>query len=390
MENAVKFTPSGEVMLGVRGETNGTDDVLVHFAVSDTGIGIDPEQRRRIFDAFAQADGSMTRRYGGSGLGLATASRLARLMGGGIEVEGEVGRGSTFRFSVRFALAAADLSPNGSAELEGRPAPKADRRATSGRGPRLRLLLAGDDPVSQKLAVGILAKRGHSIRVARNGREAVEAVEQEPFDLVLMDLHMPEMGGFEATALIRARECLHGGHLPILAVTARALADDRERCLEAGMDDLIAKPMKGQDLVEIIDRLVARHPIPEWAAAGDSGGSGFESRVLSDRFDGDVHLLRAVAGSFLESAPPLLSDLRVAVALGDPASVSGLAHRLRGSLANFGAGDAVEAASRLETMGAERNLEGAAEACRTLIQGCDHLRAGLERLLGPGSGTTIS
>ncbi len=322
MGNAIKFTATGEVGLEVRGERNGTDDVVVHFSVSDTGIGIAPEEQRRIFNPFAQVDGSMTRRYGGSGLGLASASQLARMMGGRLEVESDMGQGSTFRFSARFAIAAGVHSTNGvGTELTGLRVPTAECPATSGHVPRLRVLLAEDDPTSQKLAVGILAKRGHSVRVAQNGREAVEAVHQEPFDLVLMDLHMPEMDGFEATALIRARESLQGGHLPILAVTARALTDDRERCLAAGMDDYVAKPMKGKVLVEIIDRLVAKHSAPEMAPADDSAGL-FEKRVLHQRFDGDRDLLRAVAGSFLESTPPLLIDLRVAVAVGDPASVS--------------------------------------------------------------------
>jgi CheY-like chemotaxis protein/HPt (histidine-containing phosphotransfer) domain-containing protein len=254
---------------------------------------------------------------------------------------------------------------------------------TAADGSRLRVLVAEDNPVNQKLAVGILAKRGHTVRVAENGREAVEAVEQETFDLVLMDVHMPEMGGFEATALIRERERVHGGHLPIVAVTARAMAGDRERCLEAGMDGYLTKPVKMRHLLEIIDRLVAESSVAVGEPAAGLPQPGFEDRVLHDRFDGDRELLRVVAESFLESTPPLLRDLRVAVAEGDPASVFSIAHRLRGSLANFGADEAVEAASRLERMGTERNLEGADAACRTLSQGYHDLRTGLERLVAP-------
>jgi CheY-like chemotaxis protein/HPt (histidine-containing phosphotransfer) domain-containing protein len=263
-------------------------------------------------------------------------------------------------------------------------------RARTGDAARLRLLVAEDDPVSQKLAVGILAKRGHSVRVAQNGREAVEAVEQEPFDLVLMDLHMPEMDGFEATALIRAREFSHGGHLPIVAVTARAVTGDRERCFAAKMDDFVAKPVKGKDLVETIERLVAKGAVRAETPGSSSAGQAFQQRVLHERFDGDLDLLRAVAGSFLENTPALVGDLRVAVAVGDPAAVSGFAHRLRGSLANFGADDAVEAALRLERMGAERDLGGAAEACGILIRGYEDLRACLERLLAPRSETKVA
>jgi two-component system, sensor histidine kinase and response regulator len=251
---------------------------------------------------------------------------------------------------------------------------------------RLRVLLAEDNPVNQKLAVGILAKRGHSVRVAQNGREAVEAVEEQPFDLVLMDVHMPEMGGFEATGLIRQREKANGRRLPIVAVTARAMTGDRERCLEAGMDDYLTKPMKVKDLLDIIDRLVVKSSVAEEEPAHPTGESAFEDRVLHDRFDGDLDLLRLVAGTFLESTPPLLDDMRQGISAGDAGSVSRIAHRLRGSLANFGADEAVEVAFRLEQMGSEGDLAGADAAYATLIQGYETLRSGLERLLDPTSG----
>jgi CheY-like chemotaxis protein len=253
-------------------------------------------------------------------------------------------------------------------------------------GRRLRVLVAEDNPVNQKLAVGILAKRGHSVRVAQNGREAVEAVAEQPFDLVLMDVHMPEMGGFEATGLIRRRERADGRRLPIVAVTARAMTGDRERCLEAGMDDYLTKPMKVKDLLDIIDRLVIKSAVAEGGPADNAGESAFEDRVLRDRFDGDLDLLRLVAGTFLESTPPLLHDMRQAIAAGDAGSVSRIAHRLRGSLANFGADQAVDAAFRLERMGAEGDLAGADAVCETLLEGYETLKAGLDRLLAPAVG----
>jgi two-component system sensor histidine kinase/response regulator len=224
------------------------------------------------------------------------------------------------------------------------------------------------------------------VRVAQNGREAVEAVEEQAFDLVLMDVHMPEMGGFEATGLIRERERANGRRLPIFAVTARAMMGDRERCLEAGMDDYLTKPMKVKDLLEIIERLVEKSPIAEAEPANDAVGSAFKDRVLRDRFDGDLDLLRLVAATFLESTPPLLSDMRQGIAAGDAGSVSRIAHRLRGSLANFGADKAVEAAFRLERMGVEGDLAEAAAACETLIEGYETLRVGLDRLLASTGG----
>ena len=191
---------------------------------------------------------------------------------------------------------------------------------------------------------------------------------------------MPEMGGFEATGLIREREQAQGGHLPIVALTARAMTGDRERCLEAGMDDYLTKPVKVSELLGMIDRLVPVGGADQTPPA-EPVGSLFETRVLHERFDGDVDLLRVVAETFLESTPPLLSEMREALAAKDSGSVSRIAHRLRGSLANFGADEAVEAAFRLERMGAEGDLQGAHDACETLVEGYGELRTGLERLL---------
>ena len=192
---------------------------------------------------------------------------------------------------------------------------------------------------------------------------------------------MPEMGGFEATGLIRQRERVQGGHLPIVAVTARAMLGDRERCLEAGMDDYLTKPVKVKDLLEIIDRLVVRSSVLHADGSEGAAKSEFEAAVLRDRFDGDLDLLRDVANVFLESTPPLLIELREAVTTGDAAAVSRIAHRLRGSLANFGAEEAVEAAFQLEKMGLDGELAGAGDTCDRLLRGYHSLRASLDRLL---------
>jgi HPt (histidine-containing phosphotransfer) domain-containing protein len=156
------------------------------------------------------------------------------------------------------------------------------------------------------------------------------------------------------------------------------------------MDDYLTKPMKVKDLLAMIDRLVVRSTIAEEKPAGDPAESSFEDRVLHDRFDGDLNLLRIVAGTFLETTPPLLSDMREAIAAGDAGSVSRIAHRFRGSLANFGADEAVEAALQLEKMGAEGDLAGADAACETLIEGYETLRVGLDRLLSPSPPSAAS
>ncbi len=386
--NAIKFTGAGEVVVSLTLEQATATDVTVHLSVRDTGIGIPTEQQARIFQAFEQADSSTTRRYGGTGLGLAICGRLVAMMGGRIWVESELGRGSTFHFTIRvgaapevpralfvgetvaqlrairalvvddnatnrrlveqllrnwrmepttvdggaealrslvraraagqpfrlvlidgrmpemdgFALAARikeDPSLAGSTVLMltsddrpgdlarcralgiaaylvkpirqselldaivtalGSPEPAAiaavpvPPRTQAGRA--LRVLLAEDNRVNQRLAVRLLEKRGHRVVVVDNGRDAVAAAIAQPFDLVLMDVQMPEMDGFEATAALRAGERGSGQHRPIVAMTAHAMKGDRERCLLAGMDEYLAKPIQPAELYDLIDRLV--------------------------------------------------------------------------------------------------------------------------------------
>ncbi len=262
--NAIKFTEHGRVEVGADCETPREDHLSLHFWVADTGIGIPSDKQAGIFEAFAQVDGSATRRYGGTGLGLAICSRLVGMMGGRIWVESEPGRGSTFHFTARLGLSA---SPSAAAAEE---VPRfaalgpsaAGRRVRARQRPPLRILVAEDNAVNQKLAQRLLEKRGHSVRLASNGREALEAVRAAPFDLVLMDLQMPELDGLEAALAIRERERTTGGHLPILALTAHAMQGDRERCLAARMDGYLAKPFRPAELYDAIERLS-----PEAAAA---------------------------------------------------------------------------------------------------------------------------
>jgi signal transduction histidine kinase/CheY-like chemotaxis protein len=388
--NAIKFTADGEVVLRVENEEEKQNQVLLHLAVTDTGIGIPPEKQGEIFDAFTQADSSMTRKYGGTGLGLAISSRLVEMMNGRIWVESEPGRGSTFHFNTRFelqklsprkplavesemlanlpALVVDDNATNrrilqemllswrmkptltgsgrealailAQAKAEGKPFPLvlldaqmpeidgfavADKIKQSGQmvasviimltsaglrgdgarcrelgikaylpkpikrsdlleaikmvvgaqvrheeGPplvtlhslresrgRLKILLAEDNTVNQILAVRILEKRGHTVFVADTGLAALEALEKQPFDLVLMDVEMPEMNGLEATATIRKRENVSGKRIPIIAMTAHAIVGFKERCLEAGMDGYVTKPLQLKDLFNTIEEVLS-------------------------------------------------------------------------------------------------------------------------------------
>jgi signal transduction histidine kinase/CHASE3 domain sensor protein len=246
--NALKFTHQGAVSVTVTAEGAVGRFAVLHFAVCDTGVGIAAEKLGTIFDPFVQADGSTTRLYGGTGLGLAISTRLTQLMGGRLWAESEVGQGSTFHFTVRLAQpsAAGAGAADGAAPVAGEPPL-----------PRLRILLAEDNRVNQRVGVALLTKRGHTVEVAGNGREAVAAADARPFDLVLMDVQMPEMDGLEATRRIRERERATGQHLPIIALTAHAMKGDRERCLDAGMDEYVTKPLQAEPLLRTIREVLA-------------------------------------------------------------------------------------------------------------------------------------
>jgi CheY-like chemotaxis protein len=383
--NAIKFTDVGEIFVGIEEESQTSNSTSLHFSVKDTGVGIPVEKQKAIFEAFSQADGSMARKYGGTGLGLTICTRLANLMGGNCWVESQTGEGSTFHFTVKLAaqdttgarpaflrpeqlrdvhalivddnitnrgvlcgmLSCWGMKPTGveggqsalkaleMAKSFGHPFPLividgqmpemdgftlAERiqkdpelvgatimmltsaghlgdaarcrqlgisaylvkpirqrelldaicgvlsEAPKKRGVplvtrhtlreiknRLRVLLAEDNAVNQMLAVRLLEKRGYTVTVAVNGRGALAAFEKESFDVILMDVQMPEMDGFEATAAIRVREKSTGGHIPIIAMTAHSLVGDQERCLAAGMDSYVSKPIRTHQLFSVIE-----------------------------------------------------------------------------------------------------------------------------------------
>jgi signal transduction histidine kinase/CheY-like chemotaxis protein len=246
--NAIKFTERGGVTIEVAGAPDG-DRWRTRVTVRDTGIGIDDETRGRLFAPFAQADASTTRRYGGTGLGLAISKRLIELLGGRIGVDSRFGEGSAFWIEVSLPWE----TPKPGASV---PAPlAAGVRPVSSTG-GWRVLLAEDNATNQRVAMFMLKAFGCEVEIVSNGRLAVEGWKAGTFDLVLMDCQMPEMDGFEATRAIRAAE--RGLHTPIVAVTANAMAGDRERCLAAGMDEYVSKPMTKSGLGGAIDRLVER------------------------------------------------------------------------------------------------------------------------------------
>ncbi len=502
--NANKFTDRGEVVLDVAEVSRTDGQVVLHFQVRDTGIGIPAAYHQRIFDAFSQADGSTTRQFGGTGLGLTISAKLVGLMGGRIWLESEVGLGSTFHFTATLGLSklpaatsrsapatalenlsvlivddnatnrlillemlsrwkmrpeAVDggsvaLARLGEAAAAGLPFPlvlldsnmpgmdgftlasriREDSRlaattlmvltsaghenraqwsalgvaacvtkpvrlaelysavveaigapsdvpleipiaapvaagATMGRS--MRILLAEDNAVNRKIAMAFLRKRGHVVSVAENGQIAAELAGRETFDLILMDVQMPVMGGFDATRIIRERERELGGHVPIVALTARAMKGDREQCLAAGMDSYLTKPFRADELYAIVDALGAAAPSPASVAAPAAD-------TILERFLGDRELLSSVAQTFVARVPVLLGELDVAVTRGDADAVQRTAHTLKGSAGNFGHGPSFAAAAELERLGRSGDLEGIVEAHTAVKQTLSDLVALLD------------
>jgi signal transduction histidine kinase/ActR/RegA family two-component response regulator len=263
--NSIKFTEAGRVSLKVQQDAADNQGASLHFRVQDTGVGIPRDRQEHIFDAFTQVDGSTARRFGGTGLGLTICRQIVQMMGGHIWVESELGKGSTFHVTLPMAVSRSIASSLDSVERE---KPPSVTRRPPREGDSLQILLVEDNPINEKLAVRLLEKHGHEVILARNGQEAVQQLESESFDLVLMDVQMPEMDGLQATRAIRERERITGAHLPIVAMTAYAIQGDQERCLAAGMDGYISKPINFKELFEVVHTVLG-------SVSGASGSGTF-------------------------------------------------------------------------------------------------------------------
>ena len=257
--NALKFTAEGEVALKVAVDAVEEESVIVHFIVADSGVGIAPEKLNVIFDSFTQADTSTTRQFGGTGLGLTISKRLVEMMGGRIWVESEPGKGSRFHFTVRLRTETVPSAVPILQEVTGLSTRYASRNQGDNH-KTLDILVADDNRVNQKVASRLLEKRGHHVVVAANGSEALAALAQHSFDLVLMDVHMPGMDGFETTTAIRQQEKITGVHQSIVAMTALVMKGDRERCMDAGMDGYISKPIDLQQLDDVLNDCISSRP----------------------------------------------------------------------------------------------------------------------------------
>jgi PAS domain S-box-containing protein len=387
MSNAVKFTAAGSVCVSVVVEAK--EENLLRFSVRDTGIGLSPQQVSNLFQAFTQADASTTRRFGGTGLGLSIAKRLVELMGGRIDVVSRLGEGSTFWFNLPLK--------RGKDRSAGNARAKGGSLKDMFAGSRARVLVADDVVTNQMVVTGILRELGLRSDAVSNGNEAIAAIKTLPYDLVLMDVHMPEMDGLEATRRIRAEESgaeesgvagddLAVGRddgedrhdrLPVIALTASAMPGDRQKFMEAGMDDYVSKPIMPAALVEILRKWLPSVP-------GEGVANGHESKASSapsapaactlnmagllERLMGDELLARAVMDGFASDMPAHVQSLTRLVESGSAEEVADLAHRIRGAAATVG-GEAVQAvANEIEIAGKAGDLAGARAHMSSLNQ----------------------
>ena len=361
--NAVKFTEKGGVSILTRVEYGDEHDVTLRFTVSDTGIGFRQDQADSLFEPFVQADGSSTRRYGGTGLGLPISRQLVALMGGQIGVNSEPGKGSTFWFTAVFkkqmamsaAASALPSAPTKAIETiaDARPSPLA---AAQARG-QARILLAEDNTVNQRVATAILNKLGYHADLVANGEEALQALRQADYDLVLMDCRMPVLDGYEATPRIRdPRFGVRNPQIPIIAVTADAMSGDRDRCLQVGMNDYISKPIEVTKLSQVLEKWIKPSAIavenlpPDTGAAPPPGAFKspafalpvfdhpvFNYKELLSRLMYDEELARTVVAAFLHDAPRQLDTLQQVLEQRNAEAAVRQAHTLKGASATVSA-----------------------------------------------------
>jgi PAS domain S-box-containing protein len=368
--NAVKFTQKGTIDIHIGPEdpetTNPDKDPALHIAVSDTGIGIPEDCVEHMFASFSQLDGSVTRRYGGIGLGLTISRELVTLMGGRIWAESTIDVGSTFH--CRIPLKIAQRQP---AEKQEDPAATPEPVAM----PR-QILLAEDNFVNQQLAAKLLKKAGHQVQVANNGVEVLQALEQAPYDLILMDVQMPELNGLETTRIIRSGS-LDGidPNIPIIALTAHAMDGDAQRFLNAGMNGYIAKPIDRRQLLTAIAALAASTHTGPATRDPVSDGPAIDMNELLTRLDGDRQIIHEVWKAFAEDTPQQMKKLTAALDTGKMEQAERLAHSLKGAAANIGAGRLQQNAGRLE-----RAVRNAGTAAGTALQ--DELNREFDRVCG--------
>jgi len=383
--NAVKFTHRGEVRTNASVVEQDDRSVLLRFTVRDTGIGIPADKLGTLFEKFTQVDASSTRQFSGTGLGLAISRQFAELMGGSIGVTSEEGNGSEFWFTVRL-----EKQPEGACRDEvhrhaAATAPRVERRG-------VRVLLAEDNAVNRKVALGMLKKLGFTADSVADGEQVLSALSERTYDLVLMDCQMPVMDGYEAARRIRALEKPGGKRIPVVAMTAYAMSGDRERCIEAGMDDYLAKPIS----IEALSAALASW-LPHREGPGGTDGSPRRSEPptprketetcaksavwrkdeLLNRLLGDEEMTREILEAFLEDIPREIDSLAAAVAVGNTPTVELLAHTIKGAAGNVGSEGLRSAAFEMESAAKKGYLSGAQALLKSIRQEFEHLKAAI-------------
>ncbi|HXV59229.1 MAG TPA: response regulator [Vicinamibacteria bacterium] len=369
--NALKFTEEGWVKLDVKSVSVALDEVELHFIVADSGIGIPESKQQMVFEAFAQANQAMARKYGGTGLGLAISAHLASMMAGRIWLESVPGQGSAFHFTLRFGRATDE-------EVSG-------KRTESAKAPRprggLNILLAEDNAVNRELVERLLAKQGYTVESVSTGQEALDALETPGrFDLVLMDVQMPGMSGLQATELIRDREARSGAHIPVIALTAYAMNEDRDMCFDAGMDAYVSKPIRFEELLDTMEGLAARFSIErrsEVSPIEKNDAPVLEIEELLAGVRGDRGLLQELIQLFKEDSHEMLETMGDAIRGREARKLATSAHAFIGALGNFASKRALDLARELERRARTGDLDDASSLLQTLV----HETKSLERAL---------
>jgi PAS domain S-box-containing protein len=368
INNAVKFTERGEIVLAVSIHARTAEAVELLFCVRDTGIGIPADKLDTLFERFTQVDNSTTRRYGGTGLGLAISKWLVERMGGRIWVDSTLGEGSAFSFTIRSALGREDELRQG--EILDRIAPVVHEPAVQS----LRVLVAEDNAINRKVAVGLLDQLGYAADVAANGAEVVDTLEERSYDVVFMDLHMPVMDGLTTTREIASRWPGHDRPV-IIAMTADAMEGDRERCLAAGMDDYISKPVSLESLGAVLAR---------WGRTMSSRTPGAQDSVIIDReiFETyGVDLMSELLQTFIATVPPRLAVMKQLAAQRQAAKLSEEAHTLKGAGLNMGANHFAGICRSIEEQGRRGELAGIDALLAELERSYEQSRRALEAIL---------
>ncbi len=357
--NAIKFTDEGEVNIRLKKLSAENEKVCIQFEVSDTGIGIEPDRIDQLFQPFSQLDPSTTRKYGGTGLGLAITRQLVELMGGGIYVESRRGRGTTFWFTSVFEKPSRlhpAKKPDKSQVFEivhKSTLPDYLKR-------NLRILFVEDAATNRKVGLAIMSRLGFSADAVENGRQAIEALEKKVYDIVLMDVHMPEMDGLQACRIIRDPASAVLNHdIPVIAMTATAMEEDRSRCLQAGMNDYLTKPINPEEMLGIIENQILKRETESEDKPGENGDEGkvFHKEDLFRRMGNDVEFVAEVIRIFTASIPKHVKRLQQGIQDKSLTVIADEAHYIKGASANVGANRLSKTALEMEKLAKKKELE---------------------------------